>query len=478
MKRFIFSLMLSVFIALNAAPLRILHTNDSHAAYESGRNGLGGYLALEYHLNQARGEKQPALYLDAGDMQTGSIFSSMDYQGLRGGAVLEVFGMLALDAATLGNHEFDVSYNHAKTLVERAPFPFLSANIYDTDGSSFGRSEYAIFERGELKIGVIGLTIASLPERVKAENVALLTILPYKEAVDRILPEVDAASDLVILLTHNGWEADSLLASVLDDRVDLIIGGHSHMSITEPTQVNGIYILSAGSHLQALGQADLDVVEDRIVSFQTRLIPLYAAPKDYHSDLKDFLSSSIGELERALSITAGYLPYAFEVDKFSITRGSQWVADAILTEYPVAELSFINNGGLRKHLPAGKVTLRDLHEYIPFGNTVAFFECSGQELITALKINRKNAIAKPFDILSSSISGWADAPIEPALLQVGGRPLELERIYRVVTHDYIISQWDKYLGFQPRHAYDSGDLFLDGIIRQVNLQLGSSGTKE
>jgi 2',3'-cyclic-nucleotide 2'-phosphodiesterase (5'-nucleotidase family) len=460
-----------VFIALHAAPLRILHTNDSHAAYEVGRNGLGGYLALEYHLNQARGEKQPALYLDAGDMQTGSIFSSMDYQGLRGGAVLEVFGMLALDAATLGNHEFDVSYDHAKTLVERAPFPFLSANIYDSDGSSFGRSEYAIFERGELKIGVIGLTIASLSERVKAENVKDLSILPYKEAVDRILPMVDAKCDLLILLTHNGWEADSLLATQLDNRVDLIIGGHSHVATPEPVQVNGIYLLSAGSHLQVLGIADLEVEDDRITKFSNRLLPLSAAPRDYYSSLKDFLRDSIGALETALSKTAGYLPYPFEVDKFKVTRGSQWVADAILTEYPVAELSFINNGGLRKHLPEGKVTLRDLHEYIPFGNTVAYFDCSGQDILTALAINRKNAIDRPYDIMSSSVKGWADTPVEISQLSIAGKPLELNKTYHVVTHDYIISQWDKYLGFMPMNAYDSGDLFLDAILRQVQKQL-------
>jgi len=422
-------------------------------------------------LNQARGEVKSSLYLDAGDMQTGSIFSSMDYNGLRGGAILDVFGMLDLDAAALGNHEFDVSYHHAKTLVQRAPFPFLCANILDADGSSFGREEYHIFERDELKIAVIGLTIESLPLRVKAENVKDLTILPYKTALDRILPEVDSKSDLVILLTHNGFDADSLLATALDERVDMIIGGHSHTAITEPLQINGIYILSTGSHLQALGVADLEVENDRISSFNSRLIPLTAAPVDYYSELKDFMAKSVGELELELSRTAGYLPYDFEVDKFKVTAGSQWIADALLNEYPQAEISFINNGGLRKHLPAGAVTLRDLNEYIPFGNTVAFFECSGQDILTALAINRQNAIAKPYDIMSSSIQGWAESPGDGSALMSNGQSLELHRIYKVVSHDYIISQWDKYLGFMPQNAYDSGDLFLDAIIRQVEKQL-------
>ncbi len=471
MKRCLLCLGLLTFGLLGATPLRILHTNDSHAAYETGRNGIGGYLALEYHLNQARGEAPNSLYLDAGDMQTGSIFSSMDYKGLRGGAILQVFGKLGLEAATLGNHEFDVSYEHAKALVSTAPFPFLSANIYDSDGQSFGRDEYLILDKGDLRIGVIGLTIESLPLRVKSENVKNLTIVPYKEAVERLLTEVDAQSDLVVLLTHNGFDADSLLATELDERVDIIIGGHSHIAIPEPMQVNGIYILSSGSHLQSLGVADMEVENDRVVSFDNRLIPLTAAPKDYYSELGDFLIRSVGELERSLAQTAGTLPFPFEVDKFSVTRGSQWVADALLAEYPEADISFINNGGLRKHLPEGAVTLRDLHEYIPFGNTVAFFECRGKDILTALAINRQNAIDKPYDIMSSSVKGWADAPLEATQLTIKGQSIVLTKTYRVVSHDYIVSQWDKYLGFKPMNVYDSGDLFLDAIIRQVEKQL-------
>ena len=157
-------------LAACSSNLRILHTNDTHAAYQPASDGVGGYLALEYHLDQARAKKSPHLYLDAGDMQTGTIFSSLEYDSVQGGAVLEVFDRLDLDAATPGNHEFDVSYDHAKSLMEKAEFPFYSANLLNEDGSSFATAPYGIFTKGKLKIGVIGLTIeigrASCRERV------------------------------------------------------------------------------------------------------------------------------------------------------------------------------------------------------------------------------------------------------------------------------------------------------------------------
>ncbi|MDY0325917.1 MAG: bifunctional UDP-sugar hydrolase/5'-nucleotidase [Candidatus Cloacimonadaceae bacterium] len=463
---FITSLSL-LFLAACSSNLRILHTNDTHAAYQ---HKDGGYLALEYHLEEALAEKSPNLYLDAGDMQTGSIFSSLNYDFVQGGAVLEVFKRLNLDAATPGNHEFDVSYEHAKSLMEKAEFPFYSANLLDADGSSFSAAPYGIFQKGKLKIGVIGLTIDSLPERVKPENVAPITILPYKEAIDRVIAEVDAQSDLIILLTHNGWEADSLLATQLDDRVDIIVGGHSHTSITEPTQVNGIYLLSAGSHLRYLGIADLKVKKDRITKFSNYLQPLTQPPDEYKSELKPFLEQTIGELEKSLSKIAGELPYDFKVDKFKPTEGSIWVANALLAEYPQADLAMINNGGLRKHMPAGAVTLKDLHEYIPFGNTIALFSCSGQDILSAYAKNQRIAEEKPYDIMSvSSLSWFAD---ESSAFMIGDQELDPKKIYRVVTHDYIISQWDKYLDFRPQDIDETGALFLDAIIRQVQLQFG------
>lgn len=468
-KLYISSLFLLMVLVLSALPIRILHTNDTHAAYQAGWDGKGGYLALEYHLAQARAEGIPTLYLDAGDMQIGSIFSSLEYRGLRGGAILEVFERLGLDAATLGNHEFDISYNHAKALVERAGFPFLSANLLEKNGASFGRAPYRVFEKGGLKIGVIGLTIESLPLRVKSENVQELDILPYTEALKRVLPELKGKCDLIILLTHNGLDEDIELARKLDDSVPIIIGGHSHIATPEPQVVNGKYIFSTGSHLQNLGIVDLDIEDGRITKLDSRLVPLTAPPADYPSKLQSFMEETIGEMERALAKPAGVLPFAFEVNKYQVTAGSHWVAEALLKQYPEQDLAFINNGGLRKNLPAGELSLRALHEYIPFGNTVAFFQCTGSDLYKALELNRQLAIERPYDIMSSSLDNW----METGDLAIAGTKIEMDKLYRVVSHDYILSQWEKYLGFEPREGYDSGELFLDAIIRQVQQEFPS-----
>lgn len=461
-------LVLSLLLFACTQNLRILHTNDSHAAYEAHYDGIGGYLALEYHLDEARKDAEHSLYLDAGDMQTGSIFSFLEYEGLKGGAILEVFDRLDLDAMTLGNHEFDISYDHAEALVQKSPFPVLSANLHTESGESFGTEPYKIFKRGRNRIGVMGLTIDSLPLRVKPENVEPLTISPYLEALDRYLPQLRAKSDIVILLTHNGWDADSLLATQIQGGVDMIIGGHSHIAIDSPMKINDIYIASAGSHLRYLGEIDLKVKRGKIKDYQSRLIALTQPPEEYESALKAFLDTTIGVMEKELSKPAGILPYDFVVDKFSITKGNKWIANAIHEEYPATQLAMINNGGLRKTLPSGEVSLRQLHEYIPFGNTVVIFSLYGSDLLAAEELNRQLMIDRPHDIMTTNISSWL---VDGEELKIDGKSIVAEKVYRIVSHDYILSQWDKYIGGKPFDIEDTGNLFLDGIINQVGKTL-------
>ncbi len=69
-------------------------------------------------------------------------------------------------------------------------------------------------------------------------------------------------------------EADSLLALGLDNRIDLIIGGHTHTILHEPLVVNDIPILQTGAYLAYLGQIDLDVEHDRIINYENKLISL------------------------------------------------------------------------------------------------------------------------------------------------------------------------------------------------------------
>jgi 2',3'-cyclic-nucleotide 2'-phosphodiesterase (5'-nucleotidase family) len=480
---------------ISALPLRVLYTGDTHGAWESkplNQDGgwKGGYQILEHHLAQQRNSAERSIYLDSGDQQTGSVFSSLVEDGVVGGAVVEVFNRLGLEACTFGNHEFDFSYSNTRDLVKLAKYPFLSANLIDrVTGKTVGSTPYALFDKEGIRVGVLGLTLVELPEKVKAENVASLDILPYKEAVERYLDELDKQSDLIILLTHNGFRADSLLAESLDDRVDLIIGGHDHIALDEPYRVNGKYLLYSGSHLNYLGCSDIEVENDRVASLKTSLIPLAIDRPLEPTPISEYVTGRMEVVKARMSEVIAHIPEDWNPGKYQETAVSRWVAQALKAEYEDIyhpDLAIINNGGIRKAIPAGPVTLGDMHEMLPFNNTVVVFSCYGRDIIAFDELNAQHAVSKPHDICQSTAPGWPQGvfkgdrypeydPMPWRKFDLGGKDLDPDTRYRVVSHDYIAGQWDKYLGFKPFDVYDTGELLLDAMIRQVQKQYPPSG---
>lgn len=475
--------------SLSAVPLRIHYTNDTHGAslpleYESEQGPvlLGGYPSLEYHLNQSRKEVRRSLYLDAGDQQTGTAFAAERYKGAIGGAVIEVFNRLKLDAATFGNHEFDQKPSNLKCLMKKAKYPFVSTNLYDKKtGKSFGDKPYQIIKLDSLKVGILGLTLTELPEKVSITHVAGLDILDYKAALEAHLDKLDRATDLIVILSHLGREADSLLATQLDNRIDLIIGGHSHDWLPELLYVNGIYICQAASRLALLGSIDLEVEHDRITKVQNRLIPLVAVPDAYSSKLTDFVDAQEAAIKAKLDKVIARIPEDWMPDKFTETPLSIWMARALKSEYQAQykpDLAIVNNGGFRKNLKAGEITLRDMQEMLPFNNNVVIFTASGEDIIKFYELNEGNRMQKPYDICTTSAAGWIHHYCKAldhdhhrdSELDLGHTIMDPKKDYRIVSHDYISGQWQKYLGFEPRDLILTNELILDSMIRQVQKQ--------
>ncbi len=483
------SIVLSLSILLSI-PLRVFYTNDTHGTYlprtytiNGERIKLGGYMELEHVLNAQRAEVTRSIYLDAGDQQTGSAFASLDYNGAIGGAVIEVFNRLKLDAACLGNHEFDISIDNTRKLMQLAKYPFLTTNIFSKSDTTNFSLPYTVIEADSLRIGIMGLTLTELPEKVKAANVKDINVLPYKAAIDLYLDELDSRSDFIILLTHNGFEADSLLATLLDERIQLIIGGHSHTTITDPVIVNGIIILQSGSYLNYLGQIDLEIENRRIVSYHNKLLPVQVPSRPASTDLSRMVDRLRAEIDHNLNRVIGIIPTDWIPDKFSETAVSQWQIEALMLEYKDLyhpDVAMINCGGIRKAVAKGEITLKDMNEMLPFGNTVTTFTCLGKDLESFFI---RNATINPYDsngIVHSTLvhrtdsedntdTGFPQAYID---IIVNGDTLDPERTYRVITHDYLAGQWQKYLGFEPQEVYDTGDLLLDVMVRQVIHQYG------
>jgi 5'-nucleotidase len=229
----------------NAKKITILHTNDVHSHIDpfgpnDGRNANKGGVARRATLIQKLRQENPnTLLLDAGD-----IFQGTPYFNYYGGELeFKLMSMLDYDAATIGNHDFDNGIEGLYAQLPHAKFDFISAN-YDFKNTIMDThvEPYKIFNKSGVKIGVFGLGVEleGLVSRDAFKETKYLDPIEIAQDMSRIL-KTEEQCDLIICLSHLGYEykypdkvCDRSLARATKD-IDLIIGGHTHTFLDEPT---------------------------------------------------------------------------------------------------------------------------------------------------------------------------------------------------------------------------------------------------
>lgn len=232
-----FAAALMAVCACQQPKLVILHTNDTHSHFEPLRGGAddghGGAIERAAFVDSVRAAVGPErlLLLHAGDFSQGSPY----FTELNGAMEPMVINDIAYDCTTLGNHEFD---NDIEALAARIKsFTGTKVVCANLDLSPFELGEYvkpyAIFERGGLKIGVIGLE-AELATNVSKSVASRMQQFDDVEVTNRwadYLHDTEKC-DLVILLSHAGYDKDQEI--VPETRwVDLVIGGHTHTFVDD-----------------------------------------------------------------------------------------------------------------------------------------------------------------------------------------------------------------------------------------------------
>ena len=215
--------------------LVILHTNDTHSTIEQlnpnlankDLAGRGGYIRRLELLRQERQQHPDLLYFDSGDFSQGSPF----YTLFKGDVEIGLMNQMGIDAATIGNHEFDYGLENMARLFKMANFPIVCAN-YDVTGTVVEGlvKPYVIIKRNGVKIGVFGLApkLDGLVELANCKGVTYLD--PVAKALEMAtLLKKKKKCDMVICISHLGWLDDGDKAMIKGSRyIDLVLGGHTH----------------------------------------------------------------------------------------------------------------------------------------------------------------------------------------------------------------------------------------------------------
>ncbi|XP_045453855.1 apyrase-like [Melitaea cinxia] len=467
--------------------LNIIHYNDFHAHFdEILPNGapcnqpsgdcIGGFSRLYTAIRQVMEDEPDSLLLNGGDVFQGTIW----YNFLRWNVTQHFMNMLPHDAHVLGNHEFDHNIDGLLPYLERLESPMLGANVNTTFEPKMARyvKNHIIVQRNGRKIGIIGVMLRtfSAPKRH-------IIMEDELEAINREANLLTAQGvDIIIVLSHVGYDSDMSLAERMSSNVDIIVGGHSHTLLyngdapddlrpagnypTVVTQANGhkIPIVQAAAHTRYLGNIKLFIDEaGKVVSWQGQ--PIYLGTsivKDPYveSELEPFRQAVQAVGKEVLGRTL--ITLRADCNQGECNAGS-WACDGLIDEavqyaeagaWSAVNVCMMNAGGVRTHLHPGEITTEALLMVFPYENYMQMFDLKGEYLLEALE----HSVGVPQSNATNFFSS--------RLLQIGGlrmvvnatapagsrvsaavrcvrcavpryEPLRPDAVYRVLTISYI-----------------------------------------
>jgi sulfur-oxidizing protein SoxB len=252
------------------------HALTSDAFVELARTygrmgGLDRVARVIAAIRAERGESRCVL-LDGGDTWQGGWTTLQS----KGQDMIDVMRPWKVDAM-VGHFEFTYGEDRVKEAVEGlGDTAFLAGNMVDTEWREAVFDATKMVERGGVKIAIVG---QAFPYTPIANPRWLIPNWSFGIQDDLVQRHVDKAradgADLVVLLSHNGFDVDAKLAGRVRG-IDVILGGHTHDALPGATRVGRTLILATGAHGKFVSRLDLDVQGREVKGFAYRLIPVFA----------------------------------------------------------------------------------------------------------------------------------------------------------------------------------------------------------
>ena len=495
----------------------ILHSNDVHGAI----SGYAYIAALEKEF-VARGAN--VILADAGDYSQGTTYVSSS----KGAAAITMMNAAGYDVVTLGNHEFDYGYEQLMLNLADAQFTPICCNvILDSTGQPILAPSCTIETDSGLKIAFVGVETPETATKVNPGLIKEIHFTAFDElytTVQGAVDEVRGDADLVFGLFHlgvdeesaaNGYRSIDTLAKV--NGIDFVIDGHSHTVMTAGE--NGERIQSTGTAFAYIGVVVIDNATKQIE--ENFLMPttmgIYSMPKD--AEMKLAADAVIGIVDALYGNVFATSDVDLNGDRAPGNRTEETnlgdlITDAMVwivtkesgaeQDEPYQVVGITNGGGIRASIPAGGITMNQVHTVLPFGNTVAVVYVTGAELLEALEASTyctPDAIGgfpqtsgidwtldttKPYDqgeiyVLDGKESSYyAPASIQRVTITaINGKPFDPEAVYAVVTNNFCAAGGDTYNVFaNAGNSFDTSIPMDEALMEYITEALNGVITEE
>lgn len=501
---------LSAGAALADYELNILHINDLHSRIEpinkfdstctppeqEKNECFGGIARVKAAIDARRAALAGGnvLILDAGDQFQGSLY----YTSYKSAPIAEFMNGIGFDAMAIGNHEFDDGPEELAKFIEALKFPLISGNTLAGLDSPLADTfkGYVVKELGGEKVAVVSVLATDTDETSSPGDRILFgdEIAYLKEAVKEIEGQ---GVNKIVLLSHVGYGRDKEIAAAVDG-IDVIVGGHSHtyLSSTDdkasgpyPTLVkapNGVEvpIVTAYAYSKYLGELKVTFDDNGVVKASSGapvLLDNTITPDAGFAARVAELGKPLEELrQKEIGSTAGVIDGSRDNCRARECTMGNLVADALLDRVKDQGISIAiqNGGGLRASIDQGTVTMGEVLTVLPFQNSIATFQLKGEDVVAALEngLSQIEEAAGRFpQVAGLKYTFDRSKPAGSRVVSVevkegdGFKPLDREKLYGVVSNNYMRAGGDGYKVFATKgvNAYDFGPSLEDAVAAYI-----------
>ncbi len=341
----------------DGSPSAYALTYDDFSALAQGYGRVGGLDRMATVINSIRAARPDALLLDGGDTWHGS-YTCYHTQGQD---MVNVMNTMKPDAMTF-HWEFTLGGDRVREIVQDLPFVALGQNIFDAewDEPAEDFAPYKMFERGGVKIAVIGQAFPYMPIANPRWMFPEYSFGIRDENMQAMVDEVRGkGAELVVCLSHNGFDVDKKMAGRVTG-LDVILSGHTHDALPEPVVVGDTIIIASGSNGKFVSRVDLDVRDGRMMGFRHKLIPVFSDVIEPDAEVTAVIDAQRAPYTEQLSEVIG------QTDGLLYRRGNfngTWddlICDALISE---READISMSPGVRwgpSVLPGADITREDI----------------------------------------------------------------------------------------------------------------------
>jgi 2',3'-cyclic-nucleotide 2'-phosphodiesterase/3'-nucleotidase len=394
----------------------VLATTDTHGFvypydYFTKQPAARGLAAAATLIQAVRRETPHTLLVDCGDTIQGSSLAGVYQTEWRAGSVrapepmMLAMSRMGYDAMVVGNHEFNYGLPNLSAARDGARFPWLSANT-ETGGVLPPFAPFLLKTVAGVKLAVIGVTTAAIPQWEKPENIRGLSWLAPEEGVRRALQALETQKpDVTLVAVHGGLGRDPDTGAVRANELPgenpawqialrfpelaAVIFGHSHGR--EPgRRIGNVLLVQPRPWAMELARVERALARDaggawRITGATSRLLPvtpetpsdpeLLELARPYHEAAERYLDRPVAEVRVALSGARGRFEDNALVDAIH----------EVQLHYAGAQVSFASLFQTRVAIPRGPLTLRELAALYLYDNELYAIEGDGRMVREALE---------------------------------------------------------------------------------------------